>query len=95
MPAYLIAEQIIKDEIKFEQYKNAVMPLIARFGGKYLTKGTPKILAGKVWKPERIIIVEFPDMAALDAWYASPEYQPLMKLRDEGATVMAIALEAA
>ena len=34
MPAYLIAEQIIKDETKFEQYKNAVMPLIARFGGK-------------------------------------------------------------
>ena len=30
MPAYLIAEQIIKDETKFEQYKNAVMSLIAR-----------------------------------------------------------------
>jgi uncharacterized protein (DUF1330 family) len=95
MAAYLIAEQIITNEAKFEQYKNAVMPIIAKFGGKYLTKGTPKILKGGPWKPERIIIIEFPDMAALDAWYASPEYQPLTKLRDEGATVMAIALEAA
>jgi uncharacterized protein (DUF1330 family) len=27
------------------------------------------------------VIIEFPDMAALNAWYNSPEYQPLIALR--------------
>ncbi len=28
-----------------------------------------------------MVIIEFPDMQALDAWYGSPEYQPLIALR--------------
>ena len=31
--------------------------------------------------PERVVVIEFPDMAAINAWYASPEYQPLIELR--------------
>ena len=27
------------------------------------------------------MVIEFPDMAAINAWYASPEYQPLIELR--------------
>ena len=27
------------------------------------------------------MIIEFPDMAALNAWYTSAEYQPLIALR--------------
>jgi uncharacterized protein (DUF1330 family) len=32
------------------------------------------------------VIIEFPDMDSLDAWYNSPEYQPLMKLRKESTS---------
>ncbi|HSB24786.1 MAG TPA: DUF1330 domain-containing protein [Burkholderiaceae bacterium] len=35
------------------------------------------------WKPERVVIIEFPDMQALNAWYTSPEYQPLIALRKQ------------
>ena len=27
------------------------------------------------------MVIEFPNMAAIDAWYASPEYRPLIELR--------------
>jgi uncharacterized protein (DUF1330 family) len=27
------------------------------------------------------VIIEFPDMGAMDAWYNSAEYQPLIALR--------------
>lgn len=33
------------------------------------------------WKPERVVIIEFPDMAALNRWYSAPEHQPLIALR--------------
>lgn len=84
MPAYLVVEHIITDAAKFEEYRTKVGPLIARFGGRYLTKGsTHRQPEGGHWKPERMVVIEFPDMQALDAWYRSPEYQPLISLRKE------------
>ena len=44
MSAYYIAEHIITDPAKFEEYGVKVLPTIEKFGGRYLTKGgTPPI----------------------------------------------------
>jgi uncharacterized protein (DUF1330 family) len=50
---------------------------------------------GGHWKPERVVIIEFPDMGVLDAWYNSAEYQPLFALRKESTSDldMVITLE--
>jgi uncharacterized protein (DUF1330 family) len=59
-------------------------PLIAKHGGRYLTKGgSHKMPEGGHWEPDRVVIIEFPDMDALNAWYNAPEYQPLIALRKE------------
>ena len=39
MPAYLVVEHIITDAAKFEKYRTKVGPMIAKYGGRYLTKG--------------------------------------------------------
>ena len=39
MPVFYIAEHIITDREKFEDYRVKVGPMIARYGGRYLTKG--------------------------------------------------------
>ena len=82
MPAYYIAEHIITDTAKFDEYKAKVRPMIARYGGRYLTKGeTHRLPEGGHWKPERVVIIEFPDMESLNRWYTAGEYKPLMALR--------------
>lgn len=82
MVAYLIVEHTITDPVKFDEYRTKVGPLIAKHGGRYLTKGgSHRLLEVDRRPPDRVVIIEFPDMAALDAWYASPEYQPLIALR--------------
>lgn len=82
MAAYLIAEHIITDATKFEEYRTRVAPMIAKHGGRYLTKGgSHKMPEGGHWAPQRVVIIEFPDMRSLDAWYASSEYEPLIALR--------------
>ena len=87
MPAYYIAEHIITDPAKFEEYRLKVGPLIAKHGGRYLTKGgSHKMPEGGHWKPERVVIIEFPDMGSLNTWYHSAEYQPLMALRKESTS---------
>ena len=87
MAAYLIVEHKITDPAKFEEYRTKVGPMIAKHGGRYLTKGgTHRMPEGGHWKPERVVIIEFPDMRSLNAWYNSPEYQPLIALRKQGAS---------
>ena len=96
MPAYYIAEHIITDPAKFEEYRVKVGPMIAKHGGRYLTKGgSHKFPENAHWKPERVVIIEFRDMANLDAWYNSAEYQPLFELRKQSTSEqdMVITLE--
>jgi uncharacterized protein (DUF1330 family) len=60
MPAYYIAEHIITDAAKFEEYRIKVGPMIANHGGRYLTKGgSHRFPEGGHWKPERFLILCF------------------------------------
>ena len=45
------------------------------------------------WEPHRLVVLEFPDMASLKAWYASPEYVPIKRIRENSAKGRLIALE--
>jgi uncharacterized protein (DUF1330 family) len=84
MSAYLIVEHIITDAAKFERYRTLVGPMITKHGGRYLTKGAShKFPEGGHWLPERVVIIEFPDMDSLNGWYHSAEYQPLIALRKQ------------
>ena len=79
MPAYLIAEHIITDAAAFDEYRTRAAPMIAAHGGRYLTKGgSHKLPEGGHWTPERVVIIEFPDVAAAKAWYESPAYQAVV-----------------
>ena len=89
MPAYYIAEHIITDQAKFEEYRVKVLPMIESYGGRYLTKGgSHKFLEQPHWKPERVVIIEFPSMDRLNACYNSAEYQPLFALRKQSTSDM-------
>jgi uncharacterized protein (DUF1330 family) len=93
MAAYLIAEHLISNASLFEEYRSKVAPMIERYGGRYLTRGGSHEVLDGPWKPTRVVIIEFPDMVALKAWYDSPEYQPLIALRRGAATDVLIAIE--
>jgi uncharacterized protein (DUF1330 family) len=93
MSAYFIGEHKITDHAKYEEYLRHVIPMIERFGGRYLTRsGNYKVLEGS-WNPNRVAVIEFPSMAALNDWYRSPEYQPFIALRQSASTDVLIAVE--
>jgi uncharacterized protein (DUF1330 family) len=76
----------------------AVAPVIAKHGGRYLTRAGSNTVLEKewaVWQPERVVIIEFPNMESPNAWYRSPEYQPLIAPRQAAATDVLITLEGA
>jgi len=93
MAAYWLGQHAITDAALFDEYLRQVIPMIERHGGRYLTRaGAHEVLEGE-WRPNRVVVVAFPDMAALKAWYRSPEYQPLITLRRRAATDLLIAVD--
>ena len=93
MTAYLIADTNVTDPQRYEEYKRQVQPLIERFGGSYVVRGGPHDVLEGDWTPTRLVVLEFPDMASLRAWYDSPEYAPLKVLRQGAAESRLIAVE--
>ena len=81
MAAYLLVNIEITDPAGFEEYRKSVSATIAAYGGRYLTRGGPTEVLEGDWVPKRVVILEFPDLARLKAWYNSPEYRPLMDIR--------------
>ena len=81
MAAYVIAQIKINDLETFTKYQAGVPATIEKYGGRYLVRGgeiTPKEGG---WTPERMVVVEFPDMDTIHRWYDSEEYQAILGFR--------------
>ena len=82
MPAYLIADVEVLDAAGYEEYRQQVPATIAAFGGRYLARGGALTVLEGSWSPKRGVILEFPSLDKLKAWYDSPAYVPLRALRE-------------
>jgi uncharacterized protein (DUF1330 family) len=69
-----------------------VPAVIAAYGGRYLVRGGALERLEGDGTLQRVVVLEFPDMARLRAFDQSPEYRPLiaMRLRTARATLLAI-----
>lgn len=93
MAAYIIADVEITDAVAYERYRQEVPAIIAAYGGRYLARGGAVEVLEGTWSPARAVIVEFPSLAALKAFWASPEYQPLRAIRERAAKSNLVAVE--
>ncbi|MGH8518464.1 MAG: DUF1330 domain-containing protein [Panacagrimonas sp.] len=95
MSAYVIAEIDVVDQAAYEEYRKQVLAVVTKYGGKFIVRG------GKIdpreggWTPRRIVVLEFPSMAQAQKWYDSPEYAPLIKLRQKASKGKLILVEGA
>lgn len=93
MAAYLIADVEVTNMQVYEEYRQKVPSAIAAYGGRYLVRGgTVRRLEGEL-DPHRVVVLEFSDMAGLNAFYESPEYQRLIPLRQSASRSSLFAVE--
>jgi uncharacterized protein (DUF1330 family) len=93
MPAYFVVELDITNRAGMEPYGAAVPATIAQYGGRYLARGgTIELIEGGP-EPKRVVILEFPDAAALKRWYNSPEYQKILPGRLANSTCRGFIVE--
>jgi uncharacterized protein (DUF1330 family) len=93
MPAYLVVNIEIEDAERYAHYRTLVPATIAAFGGRYLARGgRTEVLEGD-WRPDRLVIVEFPSLERARAWLESPEYAEARALRHATAHTDMVVIE--
>jgi len=95
MAAYIIADITMTDPQTYEQYRKQVPATVSRHGGKFLVRGGEHEVLEGPWRPGRVVVIEFPDLAAAKAWYTSAEYGPLIKLRQSASTGSVLLVQGA
>lgn len=85
MPAYWVARSKINDPVAYKKYTDRIPAILAKYGGKVLTRGGRfKILEGPE-KFERFVVIEFPSLERAVECHDSPEYQEAAAFRAGGA----------
>tara|TARA_R110002110_G_scaffold205066_1_gene416720 strand:+ start:120386 stop:120673 length:288 start_codon:yes stop_codon:yes gene_type:complete len=95
MAAYVIFNYLqVFDEEKILAYRKQAHPTVAEYGGSVVIRPGPlEVKEGR--EVAYMIVTEWPDMDAANAWYHSPEYQLARKIREDAADVQVIIAQGA
>ena len=93
MPAYLHCDIEVTDPQAYEEYRQKAPAIISAHGGRYLVRGGAVDLLEGEGAPKRQILLEFPSMDDLRAFYDDQAYQPLKALRQRASIGRLVAFE--
>ncbi len=93
MAAYFIVNLDVKDRERFEAYRQQVVPVVEKHGGRYLVRGGELHPVEGDLGLKRLVVLEFPSLEAARRFYGSPEYAPLLRLRQESAASDSVLVE--
>ena len=93
MSAYVIFDVEIHDMARYQAFMQGVKPALAAAGARYLARGgAHKVYEGD-WVPRRIVILEFPSVAAWEGFYRGEVYQGLKAIRDACSSARLVSVE--
>ena len=68
---------------------------VAAFDGKYIARGGATQTLEGDWKPNRMVVLEFPSKDRAYEWWDSEQYRPARDLRQAIATTQMVLVEGA
>ncbi len=93
MAAYVLIDVDVTDAEQYDRYRPLAAASVEQYGGRYLARGgASEVLEGDR-VPNRLVVLEFPDIDAARRWYHSPEYGEAKATRDGAATGSFIVVE--
>ena len=93
MSAYAIFDVEIYDMEAYREYMVRVQPALEAAEGRYLCRGGEHKVYEGDWVPRRLVIVEFPSVAALERFYYGPVYAEFKSLRDDCSSGRLVGVE--
>ena len=93
MPAYVMFDVDIRDAARYQEFTMGVKPALEQAGARYLARGgAHKVYEGD-WEPRRIVLLEFPSVAAWESFYNGAVYQGLKSVRDACSSARLVSVE--
>lgn len=93
MSAYIVVNVTVKDPKRYEDYKILAPASIEQYGGKYLARGGRSESLEGSYKPNRMVILEFPNVDRAKAWWASTEYAKAKSIRQSCSEADLVVIE--
>lgn len=93
MAAYVIVDVTINEPGEYEEYKKLTPAAIAAYDGKFIVRGGKCETVEGTWKPERIVVLEFPNTKRAKEWWNSTEYSAAKLIRQRVAHTEMIIVE--
>jgi uncharacterized protein (DUF1330 family) len=91
--AYMIAQIDVTNPQQYGEYAKLSPDIIAKYGGRFIARaGRTVTLEGPAAR-SRVVIIEYPSFERAQAFFNSPEYQKIKKLRDGAANAQFIVVE--
>ena len=84
--AYVIGEVNVTDMDTYKTYAAKTSPIVAKFGGIYIARGGASVPVEGAAPAGRIVVIEFPSLAAAKAFEASPDYLKVAPIRQRSST---------
>jgi uncharacterized protein (DUF1330 family) len=95
MPAYLIGDVTVHDPDGYAEYVKENTETVPQYGGRFLVRGGPHEAVEGDWQPGRLVVIEFPSMDELKAWWNSERYQANAEIRRANSTGSIVFVEGA
>ena len=92
MPAYIVTRADSFDPEGMKTYRDQAPDVIAKYGGKFVVRGPAELVLEGDDDGRHTVVIEFPDMDQLKAFWYGDEYAELQKLRQNYSNVVALAV---
>ncbi len=93
MAAYLVVYITVSNPEQIKKYQAVTPAAIAKYGGRFLVRGGPKVTVEGPEEQRRIVVVEFPTFKRAQEFWDSPDYRAAVELRKGAATFNAVIVE--
>ena len=94
VPAFVIADvRDAWDADALQEYRRRNTDAVTAQGGRFVVRGGEMEVLEGDWDTRRIVLIEFPDMAAARGWYGSEDYAPLKALRQSASDTNIILID--
>jgi uncharacterized protein (DUF1330 family) len=92
--AYLVVDARSTDPERMGEYRRLAQIAVEKLGGRYLVRGGAYEVIEGSWHPQRLVVLEFPNMDIARKFYDSPEYVAARNARQEVSDFDILLVEA-
>ena len=93
MAAYVIGDIEVTEPAAFQGYRNRFGATVEQYSGKFVIRGGKVNTKEGDWHPRHLLMLEFPSLELAERWSNSPEYKPLIAIREKSARTQLLIAE--